>query len=85
VWSVESQRMYQRNMSSRPSGSKNKPSMKQVAGRTTRLPKVVLQFPPAFCINPSFRQSDCSACYLRHANFLHELFFEPEDRGDMFL
>jgi hypothetical protein len=29
--------------------------------------------------------SVCSACYLRHTDFLLGVFFDPEDGGDMFL
>jgi hypothetical protein len=32
----------------------------------------------------SVKAGGCSACNLLHAGFLLGLFFDPEDRGDMF-
>jgi hypothetical protein len=34
---------------------------------------------------PKNKQNKSSACYLRHARFLHRLLFDHEDEGDLFL
>jgi hypothetical protein len=31
------------------------------------------------------REGGSSACYMLHADFLRDLFFDPEDEGDIFL
>jgi hypothetical protein len=44
-----------------------------------------IQFILVSYMNLSSQKKDCSACNLVHADFLHGLFFDPEDGGIMFL
>jgi hypothetical protein len=58
--SVENHPMFRKNMIPSSSGSKNKPSMKQVT-------------------NPIFWDIYCTL----HSGLSHDIFFDPEDGGDM--
>jgi hypothetical protein len=42
-------------------------------------------FASIFGVEEKIKQETSSACYLFHAGSLLDLFFDPEDGGDMFL